>query len=61
MKQLIELNTEARKKIAKHFGVTPQNVSQALRFRRNSKNAIAIRKMAMENGGVLYERSKISK
>jgi hypothetical protein len=56
---LIELrDTEVRKKICRTFGVTNTNLSQALRFKRNSKTAIAMRKMALENGGVLYESSE---
>lgn len=51
MKQIIELrDTEKRKMIAETFGISLANLSQILRFKRNGKNAEAIRKMAQENG-----------
>lgn len=54
MRRKIELtDTETRIRIAKTFGVTGANLSQALNYRRNSKTAIAMRKMALENGGIL--------
>lgn len=56
MKKLIELDSEKRKLVCKTFGVTQANLSQALRFQRNSKKAIAMRKVAIENGGVLLEQ-----
>lgn len=60
MDKLIELRDKnARQKICRTFGVTNANLSQALRFRRNSKTAIAMRTMAMENGGVLYEQKSV--
>jgi hypothetical protein len=55
MKRIIELDTENRKKICRTYGVTKGALSHALRFRRNSKLAIAMRNMAMENGGILLE------
>jgi len=62
MNSLIVLeSTETRKKICKHFGVTNQNLSQALKFKRNSPNAIRMRAMALENGGKLYEHKPINK
>lgn len=62
MKKLIELrDKEVREKICRAFGVTNANLSQALRFKRNSKAAIAMRKMALENGGILYENSEAVK
>ena len=56
--KLIQANKETRKKICEHFGVSNANVSQVLRFQRNSKAAIAMRKMAIENGASLYEKKK---
>jgi len=56
MDKLIEANKETRKKIREHFNVSNANVSQALKFQRNSKAAVAIRKMAIENGATLYEK-----
>lgn len=47
MKQIIELrDTEKRKMIAETFGISLANLSQILRFKRNGKNAEAIRRMA---------------
>lgn len=55
MKQIIELrDTEKRKMIAETFGISLANLSQILRFKRNGKNAEAIRRMAQENGGIKY-------
>ena len=55
MKQIIELrDTKKRKMIAETFGISLANLSQILRFKRNGKNAEAIRKMAQENGGIKY-------
>lgn len=51
----IELPAKKKAEIAKFFGVTTQNVSQALLFRRNSPNAIKIREAAMNNGGTLVK------
>jgi hypothetical protein len=58
MRKLIELEKEKRKIICDAKGVTDSNLSQALRFTRNSENAIAMRVMAMENGGVFYKEDK---
>ncbi len=57
MKKLIELDSEKRKYICKTYGVTAANLSQALRFKRNSKQAIAMRAMALEHGGKLLEET----
>lgn len=54
MKKLIDVDSEVKKKISRAFKVTPANVSQALRFKRNSPATRAMRKMAMENGGTLF-------
>lgn len=56
MKQKIVLDDrETRSKIAKAFNVTPQNVSQALNFSRNSDRAKKIRAMARRMGGKLLK------
>ncbi|MDR0574961.1 MAG: hypothetical protein LBG96_13215 [Tannerella sp.] len=58
MERLIKLdNQEMRRKIAKTYGVTLPCVSLALNFQRNSEQAVAIRAMALENGGILFEES----
>ena len=49
-----DISTEKRKMIAETFGISLANLSQILRFKRNGKNAEAIRKMAQENGGIKY-------
>ena len=54
MRKLIDVNSDTKKMICKTFEVTQANVSQALRYKRNSKKTIAMRKMAMENGGILF-------
>lgn len=56
MDKLIEANKETRKKICEHFNVSSANVSQALKFQRNSKAAVAMRKMALESGAIYYEK-----
>lgn len=43
--------------IARALGVTPQAISQALRFKRNSKMAIQAREMALQNGGILMKEA----
>jgi hypothetical protein len=59
MQEFIELkNKEKRQMICRTFGVTNANLSQALRYQRNSKTAIAMRKMATENGGKEYQLIK---
>ena len=56
MKRIIKLDSyEMRRKIAKTYNLSLPSVSMALNFRRNSSQSVAIRAMAMENGGVLYE------
>jgi len=54
MKKIIDVDSDTKKKISKTFKVTPANVSQALRYRRNSQTNKAMRKMALENGGTLF-------
>lgn len=54
-RQRIELPAKKKAEIAKQFGVTTQNVSQALLFRRNSPNAVKIRETAIKNGGTLVQ------
>lgn len=62
MRRYIDLtDSEARKEICKLYKVTPASLSQALRFKRNSKKAIAMRAMAIEKGGTLFEESSNSK
>ena len=51
IRQKIELDAEGKAKLAKAFGVTVQNVSQALLFKRNSSTAFQIREAALKNGG----------
>jgi len=41
-------------KLAKLFGVTIQHVNRALKCEGNSNKCRAIRKYALENGGVEY-------
>jgi len=41
-------------KMAKLFGVTRQQVHNALKLEQNSSKCKAIRKYAIENGGVEY-------
>lgn len=43
--------------IARTLGVTPQAISQALRFKRNSKMAVQAREIALKNGGVLMKEA----
>ena len=58
IRQKIELDAEGKAKLAKAFGVTVQNVSQALRFKRNSPTAFQIREAALKNGGRKWARSE---
>ena len=54
MKRIILLeNKKARENIGEAFGVTAVNISQSLRFARNSEKNQRIRLAAMRNGGVL--------
>lgn len=55
IRQKIELNAAGKAKLAKMFGVTVQNVSQALLFKRNSTVSFQIRKAALMNGGSLVQ------
>ncbi len=55
IRQKIELNAFGKAKLAKTFGVTVQNVSQALLFKRNSAQACRIREAALINGGELVQ------
>lgn len=43
--------------IARTLGVTPQAISQALRFKRNSRMAVQAREMALQNGGILMKEA----
>jgi hypothetical protein len=61
MDKLIIANKKIREKICKHFNVTEMNVSQALKYQRNSKNCVAMRKMALESGAKEYELKKNDK
>lgn len=58
MDRIIKVDSNTREKICKAFKVSTANVGQALAFKRNSKNCIAMRAMAIENGGILYEQVK---
>lgn len=55
IRQKIELNAMEKIKISRAFGVTVQNVSQALLFRRNSPQAVKIREAALAGGGKLVQ------
>lgn len=55
IRQKIELGAAGKAKLAKAFGVTVQNVSQALLFKRNSPQACKIREAALVNGGTLVQ------
>lgn len=55
IRQKIELNAAGKAKLARTFGVTVQNVSQALLFKRNSSQACQIREAALINGGSLVQ------
>ena len=55
IRQRIELDAKGKAKLAKTFGVTVQNVSQALLFKRNSVQASKIREAAIFNGGSLVQ------
>lgn len=58
MDKIIKVDSATREKICKAFRVTTANVGQALAFKRNSKKCVAMRAMALENGGILYEQVK---
>lgn len=55
IRQKIELDAKGKEKLAKAFGVTTQNVRQALLFKRNSVQACRIREAALINGGSLVQ------
>ncbi len=57
--EIIELETEARKKIMETFSISGPSLSLTLRRKRNGKNADAIRKMALELGGKLFVRAGV--
>ncbi len=59
MRQKIELSASGKANLAKIFGVSIQNISQALLFRRNSAQAQKIRESALKNGGKLLEIKEV--
>lgn len=59
MRQKIELSASEKANLAKIFGVSIQNISQALLFRRNSAQAQKIREFALKNGGKLLEIKEV--
>ena len=59
MRKYIDLeDKKQRKKIRETKGVSDVMLSYALRFRRDSDTAVAMRIMAMENGGKLLVEKK---
>lgn len=60
IRQKIELGTDDRAELAKVFGVSMRNVSQALAFERNSLQAAKIREAAMTKGGRLLEINDVT-
>ena len=59
MRKLIKLeDKKQREKIIRAKEVTPEMLSYALNFNRNSDTAISMRVMAMENGGILFVEEK---
>lgn len=60
IRQKIELGTEGRAMLARTFGVSARNVSQALAFERNSVRACKIREAAIANGGRLLEINDVT-
>ena len=59
MRRLIKLeDKKQREKIIRAKGVTPEMLSFALNFNRNSDTAVSMRVMAMENGGILFVEKK---
>lgn len=58
MRKKIELtDRNTRKKIIKTFGVSPMSLSLALNYKRNSDVCKKMRKMALDNGGVLLKEA----
>lgn len=60
IRQKIELNAKGKALLAKMFGVSVQNVSQVLLFKRNSLQAARIREAAIANGGRLLEINDVT-
>jgi len=59
MRKKIELtDRDTRKKIRETFGVSPMSLSLALNFKRNSDACKKMRKMALDNGGVMLQETK---
>ena len=59
MRKKIELtDRDARKKIRETFGVSPMSLSLALNYKRNSDTCKKMRKMALDNGGVILQETK---
>lgn len=54
----IQLDKEKKAVLARLFGVTPQFVGLALRFKRNSKKAMRLRGFALHLGGELMNLVK---
>ncbi len=58
MRKKIELtDRDARKKIRETFGVSSMSLSLALNFKRNSDKCVKMRKMALDNGGVMLQEA----
>jgi hypothetical protein len=54
MDKLIILDEGTKKKICACYGVTAQYLNKVLKFKGGSRKAIAMRSMALQNGGSLY-------
>lgn len=54
-KKIVLKDKTIRRKIAEMVGVTPEAVTMALSYKRNSPNAIKIREMALQMGGIPME------
>ena len=57
--EIILIPSKTRHRIAEMLHVSTVNVSQALRYQRNSDRAKVIRKIALEMGGVEYIRKEV--
>ncbi len=56
MRKKIELTDRAaRKRIMETFGVSSMSLSLALNYKRNSDTCKKMRKMALDNGGVMMQ------
>lgn len=55
IRRKIELDAAGKVKLAALFGISLQNVSQALNYKRNSANAARIREAALQNGGQMLK------